>query len=184
MRIFKEYFEDQEQKVETVALLPGGYKPPTKGHYNALKYLMQDADRAVVFVGNKERDGITAEQSKRIWDIYAKYFDKPVDIAVSDVSPVKSVYDFADANTDLNIIVGAGAKDKDVERYNYFEKNIEKYPLVRVVKIPIQSQGISGTKTRDLIQQDIEQGIDYFVPEEVITSIQDRQAIEEILTNN
>ena len=94
------------------------------------------------------------------------------------------MYDFADANTDLNIIVGAGAKDKDVERYDYFEKNIEKYPLVRVVKIPIQSEGISGTKTRELIQQDIEQGIDYFVPEEVITSIQDRQAIEEILTIN
>ena len=119
MKIFKEFFEDQEQRVETVALLPGGYKPPTKGHFNALKYLMQDADRA-----------------------------------------------------------------KDVERYDYFEKNIEKYPLVRVVKIPIQSEGISGTKTRELIQQDIEQGIDYFVPEEVITSIQDRQAIEEILTNN
>ena len=184
MKTFLEFFEDQEQKVETVALLPGGYKPPTKGHYNALKYLMQDADRAVVFIGNKERDGITAEQSKRIWDIYAKYFDKPVDIAVSEVSPVKSVYDFADGNPELAIIVGAGAKDEDMKRYKYFEDNIEKYPLVRVVKIPIQSEGISGTKTRELIQQDIEQGIDYFVPEEVITSIQDRQAIEEILTNN
>ena len=182
MKIFKEFFEDQEQKVETVALLPGGYKPPTKGHFNALKYLMQDADRAVVFVGNKERDGITAEQSKRIWDIYAKYFDNPVDVVVSDVSPVKSVYDFADGTSELAIIVGAGAKDKDVERYDYFEKNIEKYPLVRVVKIPIQSEGISGTKTRELIQQDIEQGIDYFVPEEL--SIEDRQAIEEVLTIN
>ena len=184
MKIFKEFFEDQEQKIDTVALLPGGYKPPTKGHFNALKYIIQDADRAVVYIGNKERDGITAEQSKRIWDIYAKYFEVPVEVVVSNISPVKSVYDFADANTDLNIIVGAGAKDKDVERYDYFEKNIEKYPLVRVVKIPIQSEGISGTKTRELIQQDIEQGIDYFVPEEVITSIQDTQAIEEILTNN
>ena len=55
MKIFKEFFEDQEQKVETVALLPGGYKPPTKGHFNALKYLIQDADRAVVFIGNKEQ---------------------------------------------------------------------------------------------------------------------------------
>ena len=182
MKIFKEFFEDQEQRVETVALLPGGYKPPTKGHFNALKYLMQDADRAVVFIGNKDRDGITAEQSKRIWETYAKYFDKPVDVVVSDVSPVKSVYDFADGNPELAIIVGAGAKDKDVERYDYFEKNIEKYPLVRVVKIPIQSEGISGTKTRELIQQDIEQGIDYFVPEEL--SIEDRQAIEEVLTIN
>ena len=185
MKIFKEYFEDQEQKVETVALLPGGYKPPTKGHYNALKYLMQDADRAVVFIGNKDRDGITADQSKRIWETYTKYFDKPVDIAVSAVSPVKSVYDFADENPELAIIVGAGAKDEDIKRYKYFEDNIEKYPLVSVIKIPIQSEGISGSKTRKLIQQykdDLQFALDYFIPEEV--SIEDRQAIEEILRVN
>ena len=185
MKIFKEFFEDQEQRVETVALLPGGYKPPTKGHYNALKYLMQDADRAVVFIGNKDRDGITAEHSKRIWETYAKYFDKPVDIAVSEVSPVKSVYDFADENPELAIIVGAGAKDEDIKRYKYFEDNIENYPLVSVIKIPIQSQGISGTKTRKLIQQykdDLQFALEYFIPEEV--SIEDRQAIEEILRSN
>ena len=185
MKTFLEFFEDQEQKVETVALLPGGYKPPTKGHYNALKYLMQDADRAVVFIGNKDRDGITAEHSKRIWETYAKYFDKPVDISVSEVSPVKSVYDFADGNPDLGIIVGAGAKDKDVERYKYFEDNIDNYPFVNVIKIPIQSEGVSGTESRKLIQlykNNLEEALDYFVPEEV--SIEDRQAIEEILRSN
>ena len=185
MRIFKEFFEDQEQKVETVALLPGGYKPPTKGHFNALKYLMQDADRAVVFIGCKERECVTPTQAKGIWDIYSKYFDKPVDVVVSDVSPVKSVYDFADENPELAIIVGAGAKDEDIKRYKYFEDNIEDYPLVSVIKIPIQSQGISGTKTRKLIQQykdDLEVALDYFIPEEL--SIEDRQAIEEILRSN
>jgi hypothetical protein len=70
----------------------------------------------------------------------------------------------------MQIIVGAGAKDEDIKRYSYFEKNIEKYPLVRVVKIPIQSEGISGTKTRELIAQDIDKAIEYFVPDLVSTS--------------
>ena len=39
MRTFREYFEDQEQRVETVAVWPGGFKPPTKGHFAALEYL-------------------------------------------------------------------------------------------------------------------------------------------------
>ena len=133
----------------------------------------------------RNRDGITAEHSKRIWETYAKYFDKPVNIAVADVSPVKSVYDFADENPELGIIVGAGAKGEDIKRYKYFEDNIEDYPLVSVIKIPIQSQGISGTKTRKLIQQykdDLQFALDYFIPEEL--SIEDRQSIEEILKSN
>ena len=165
---------------ETIALYPGGYKPPTKGHYHSFDYILQDADRGVIFIGKKERDGITAEQSKQIWEIYAKYLNKPVEVIISDVTPVKSVYDYADNNKDVNIIVGAGDKDDDVKRYAYFEKNIEKYPLVRVVKIPLQSEGISGTMTRELIASDIDKAIDYFTPE--VLSTEDKANIKQILS--
>ena len=123
--------------------------------------------------------GITAEQSKQIWEIYAKTLGKPVEVVISNVTPVKSVYDYADNNKDLNIIVGAGDKDDDVARYSYFEKNVETYPLVRVVKIPIQSEGISGTMTRELIAQDIDKAIEYFVPSSVSTD--DRSKIRDLL---
>lgn len=165
---------------ETIALYPGGYKPPTKGHYHSFDYILQDADRGVIFIGKKERDGITADQSKQIWEIYAKYLNKPVEVIISDVTPVKSVYDYADNNKDVNIIVGAGDKDDDVKRYAYFEKNIEKYPLVRVVKIPLQSEGISGTMTRELIASDIDKAIDYFTPE--VLSTEDKANIKQILS--
>tara|TARA_R110000851_G_scaffold11053_7_gene39157 strand:- start:402 stop:2309 length:1908 start_codon:yes stop_codon:yes gene_type:complete len=165
---------------ETIALYPGGYKPPTKGHYHSFDYILQDADRGVIFIGKKERDGITADQSKQIWEIYAKYLNKPVEVIISDVTPVKSVYDYADNNKDVNIIVGAGDKDDDVKRYAYFEKNIEKYPLVRVVKIPLQSEGISGTMTRELIASDIDKAIDYFTPE--LLSTEDKANIKQILS--
>jgi hypothetical protein len=136
-------------------------------------------DKGVIFIGKKERDGITAEQSKQIWEIYAKYLNKPIEVIISDVTPVKSVYDYADNNKDVNIIVGAGDKDDDVKRYEYFEKNIEKYPLVRVVKIPMQAEGISGTMTRELINSDINKAIEYFTPD--VLSTEDKANIKQIL---
>ena len=187
-RTFGEKFNDlynkliaEDENTETIALYPGGYKPPTKGHYHSFDYILQDADKGVIFIGKKERDGITAEQSKQIWEIYAKYLNKPVEVIISDVTPVKSVYDYADNNKDVNIIVGAGDKDDDVKRYAYFEKNIEKYPLVRVVKIPLQSEGISGTMTRELIASDIDKAIDYFTPE--VLSTEDKANIKQILSS-
>lgn len=178
MKTFKEYFENQED-TEAVALMPGGYKPPTKGHFGAFMYMLESATRGVIVIGNKDRDGITAEQSKAIWEIYAKYAGKPVEVVLAPISPVKTVYDFADDNTDKRVIVGAGAKDEDVKRYAYFEKNPEKYPLVQVVKIPIQAEGISGTKTRELIAQDLDAAIEYFAPPEL--SETDKDAVKAVL---
>lgn len=168
------------EDTETVALYPGGYKPPTKGHYHSFEYLLQDADKGIIFIGKNERDGITPEESKQIWEIYAKYMKKPINVIISDVTPVKSVYDYADNNKNINIIVGAGDKDEDIKRYSYFENNIETYPLVRVVKIPLQAEGISGTKTRELISQDIDKAINYFVPE--IVSDEDKASIRRLLS--
>jgi len=179
MQTFKEFYEEGETH-EVVALMPGGYKPPTKGHFGAFKYLLDEADRGIVVIGNKDRDGITAEQSKAIWEIYAKYTGAPVEVILAPISPVKTVYDYADANKDIKVIVGAGDKDEDVKRYAYFEKNPEKYPLVSVVKIPLQAEGISGTTTRDLISSDIDEALEYFVPPEV--SETDKDAIKSILT--
>ena len=190
MRTFREYFEDMETRVERIALLPGGFKPPTKGHFNALRYLLDDADKGIVFIGGKVREGITSEQSEKIWNIYAKYFDKPVKV-VSVPNPVKAVYDFADEHLDTTLKVGAGGPrenedgtvdEGDIKRYKYFEDNVEKYPYVNVVQIPSQEKGMRGSTVRKEIEKDIEQGLDYFVPEEV--SIEDKESIEEILTSN
>ena len=43
----------------------------------------------------------------------------------------------------------------------------------------MQEEGISGSETREAIQQDIDDALDYFVPEDV--SIEDRDQIKAIL---
>ena len=178
MKSFKLFFEQEE---DSVAVLPGGFKPPTKGHFKAFQYILNDASKGVVFIGNKDRDDITADMSAYIWGIYAKYLSKPVEIIVADKTPVLSTIEYVDNNKGKRVIVGAGDKDEDIKRYNYFIKNIEKYPLVQIVKIPSQEQGISGSMSRELISTDIDKALDYFLPEEVKSNINDRAQIKNIL---
>jgi len=195
----KNYFdrvEQEENTNEAVAILPGGFKPPTKGHFLALQDLLKDADRGIVFIGKalrEDREFITPEKSKRIWDIYAGYLDKPVEVIVSDLSPVKDTYDYADDNQFAKIIVGAGDKvdpktgKKDIDRYDAFVKNKDKYPHVDVRPIAEKGDKISGTKVGDYFKKgDFDGAIDYFVPgelENVNMSETDKEIIKSLLAN-
>ena len=186
MKSFKLFFE---QEGDSVAILPGGFKPPTKGHFMALQHILQDAKRGIVYIGKRERDGVavTPDMSAYIWKIYSKYLSKPIEIVVAEKSPVLSTIEYADNNKDTRIIVGAGGprkpgdKNDDMKRYEYFRKHKEKYPLVDVKEIPSQEGGISGTITRELLSQDIDKALDYFLPEEVKSNINDRAQIKNIL---
>lgn len=84
------------------ALYPGGFKPPHRGHFEVVERLLKGThngkvytfddyktagpdvlsgkkdkiekiDKVVVFIGAGERNGISAEESKAVWEIYKKY---------------------------------------------------------------------------------------------------------------
>lgn len=56
-----------------IALYPGGYKPPHIGHYKAAKQALKEgADKVIVFVGPKEREGITQDMSIALWKLYTQ----------------------------------------------------------------------------------------------------------------
>ena len=174
MKSFKLFFE---QNKETVAVFPGGFKPPTKGHFEALNELLKKADRGIIFIGKNPRDGIDQEMSFLIWNVYAPYLSRPVQVYKSPVTPLNSTYDFALANQNLNIIVGAGPEDS--ARYNSFRKNPEKYPNVQIRDIPLSGEGVRGTTTREKIMSKDPSSIDFFVPE--IINLTDKERIKKIL---
>jgi hypothetical protein len=174
MKSFKLFYE---QRKETVALFPGGFKPPTRGHFEALENFLQEADRGIVFIGKKPRDGIDQEMAYQIWSIYAPYLTKSVDIIKSPVTPLNSTYDYALENPDLNIIVGAGPEDS--QRYNSFRKNPEKYPNVSIREIKLSGEGVRGTSTREKILSKDPTAIDFFVPIGIKQT--DKERIEKIL---
>lgn len=98
-----------EQDKQTIALFPGAFKPPHKGHVDVVKKLLDKADQVVVLVSPKMRDGVSAEESVAVWNLYKKLFDGPVEVKISaEASPVGEVYDVVKNNLDTDFIVAFG----------------------------------------------------------------------------
>jgi hypothetical protein len=156
-----------------IALLPGGFKPPHLGHYNMAKYLADFADKVVVRIGQKERDGIGKELALKIWNYYKaadpdKRAQKLIISIANSPSPVKDVYDFVEltAPEGSTVILGLGEKDATDGRYN----NIPKFAEPRNIKadielVPPQAGGISGTRMREIIKSNNKEEFYKFIPE-------------------
>jgi hypothetical protein len=127
-----------ENRQENVALYAGGFKPPHKAHFNNAEFLAKKADKLIIFIGPKVREGvrITAEQSKAIWEIYAKYLPIPTEIRTSKVTPIRDIYEFVDENQQNYNLIITGALPEEMSKFSYFVKNKVKYPSVGLVELP------------------------------------------------
>ena len=118
--------EALDDQSNTVALYAGGFKPPHKAHYENARILSQNVDKLIIFIGPKIREGveITAQQSKAIWEIYAKYLATPVEIQISQVTPIRDIYDWVDQNQDKVDKVVTGTMADERGKFSYFDRFI------------------------------------------------------------
>jgi len=67
-----------EQEGKYVVLIPGGFKPPHKGHYAMLNHYAENpnVESVVVINGPKAREGVTQEMSQKLFDLYGGLDDK------------------------------------------------------------------------------------------------------------
>ena len=178
--------ESLDSNKKYLILLPGGFKPPTLGHYNLIKGYsdMPQVERVIVLVGPKEREGITREQSLEILSLYGvdKLPKVSVERSISN-NPMQAAFDFLidpRMKIDSDLIVGIGASDKggDEERsyrfVNYFDKNPEKLPSGVHVGVPpiihasqAGSEDISATTLRQAIADNNKQLISQLIPSAV-----------------
>jgi len=156
-----------------IALLPGGFKPPHLGHYNMAKYLADFADKVIIRIGQKEREGIKKELALEIWNYY-KEFDpdsrsgKLVISVAQSPSPVRDVYDFVEqtAPEGSTVILGLGEKDASDGRYNSIPKFAEPRNIKAEVElVPPQAGGISGTRMREIIKSNNKEEFFKFIPD-------------------
>ena len=175
--------EALDDQTITVALYAGGFKPPHKAHYENAKLLSQNADKLIIFIGPKIREGveITAEQSKAIWEIYGKYLATPVEIVISQVTPIKDIYDWVDQNQSEvdKIITGTMADERG--KFSYFTKNKDKYPKVELKDLPV----IVAKEDDKFSATEIRKSAEYMTSGKWIPSIiskEDKQTIIDIVT--
>ena len=125
-----------------IALYPGAFKPPHRGHFNVIKSLLDGSyngsiynkdnyketgaallggstdkkpsiNKVIVFVGGGERNGITKEESMSIWNIYAKHLGN-VEILDGQKNPMFAAKEYAQANPQEEMVAVTGIRgEKD-----------------------------------------------------------------------
>ena len=90
-----------EADKQTIALFPGAFKPPHKGHFDVVEKLLKAADQVVVLVSPKTREGITVDESIAVWDLYKPLFNGSVEVKIAS-DPIKEVFEVVEQNPDTN----------------------------------------------------------------------------------
>ena len=146
-----------EAEQTTIALFPGAFKPPHRGHFEVVKKLLQNADQVVVLISPKTREGVTADESVAVWELYKTLLDGSVEIRVALENPVRETYDLVKKNPDTNFIVAFG-KD-DVSRFKRMD-----YPNAKVFDAGTVD-AVNATGLRNAIQSNNADAIAQFIPD-------------------
>ena len=134
-----------EQEGKYVVLIPGGFKPPHKGHYAMLNHYAENPNvqDVVVLNGPKAREGVTQEMSQQLFDLYGGLDPKiqfvehslPMRAAFELLGDEKFVSQFGD---NVTFVLGCSQKvsakgPSDAARATqfaqWFQTNPDKNPL-------------------------------------------------------
>ena len=123
------------------ALYPGGFKPPHRGHFEVVQKLLSNThngkiytfddretagqaalkgdkdkvekiDKVVIFIGEKDRNGISKDTSKKIWEIYNKYLGN-VEIYSEVPNPMANASAYAKSRPDEKFYAVAGIRGEE-----------------------------------------------------------------------
>ena len=172
-----------EEITESVALYPGAFKPPHKGHVDAILKSInfalnhdrkingpsmpsstQTPGKAIVFVSEKTRENVDFNESLAVWDLYKEVIPELNNVEfISTPTPVKAVYDYVKENPthDIKAVFGKGEESR-------YERLLdkEKYPTVELFDVGT-FQDLSATDLRRAIVNKDREEIKKFIPDGV-----------------
>ena len=121
-----EEFEPEEIEKQTIAIVPGAFKPPHKGHADMVSQYAEMADKVIVLISKPTKKArtlpngreVTATDSKRIWEeVFGPDLPENVEVQISTMaSPLSAAFEAIGKNGDFNPetdIVILGASDKE-----------------------------------------------------------------------
>ena len=172
-----------EQKTQKVtAIYGGGFKPPTKGHFNVVQKAAEqnpEIDDFIIYIGGGVRDSITQGESIQIWDLYKKYL--PMKVRVEPVkSPIGDILRYAKEHPDETVLWVIGARENNPEDFADIAsrtRTMEKYPNLQLRIIQTQG-GVSGTAARKAIQTNNKEQFLNLIPD-----IEEKEQVWDIVSN-
>jgi hypothetical protein len=155
------------------AIYGGGFKPPTKGHFDLVKTALKDfkdIDKFIIYVGGGIRDGIEQEQSLQVWDIYKELLPSKVQIEPS-ATPIGDILRYAKNHPDEKVYFVIGyreGREDDLQDIISRTKGVEeKYPNIEVRVIKTPAGDMSGTNARKALKKGDKEEFFTFLPTEV-----------------
>ena len=148
--------EDYSNIIADIAVVPGAFKPPHKGHLAMVRQYAEEAEKVIVIISKPTKNGrrlpngreITANDSLQLWQILAAVLpDDKVDIIVSKnhASPINAAYEYVGKDGPLQqgtrIILGASTKDDDWKRWT----DAERYVKDGLVLLPPEATAVEPT---------------------------------------
>ena len=194
-KLVRELIRPLLEQESVTALYGGGFKPPTKGHFDVVKKTLEsypEIDKLIIYVGAGVRDGIGQEQSLEIWGIYKDLLGDKVEIIPSK-APIGDIYRYVKNNPEEEVYFTIGAREgreDDMADIATRTRDIEtKYPNTSVKVITTADSGMSGTNARKAIK-DPEEFTKYLPAElpqsekETVYNIVNRSMLENVANNH
>jgi hypothetical protein len=165
---------------QNIALIPGGFKPPTIGHFALVDEVAKNSniDKVIVLIGHKNRDGVSKEESLEIWNLYKKYLPANVEIQISDnTSPVADVNSLIKNNPQNMYYPVVGIRGEmdlgDLKRFDSLEGKYENFkPLV--IRSEEGEDRVSGTNTRAALIGGEKERFQKYLPTELTDEEKDK----------
>ena len=144
----------EEEDKQTTAVYAGGFKPPTSGHFEVVEEALKqnpEIDEFIIFIGNKERNGISQTESLLIWEIYNNYLPFKVKLVPTSKPPIKAVYNFAKEHPTREVLWVIGAREGNEQDFKDIANrttSLDNYSNLSLRTIVTQG-AISGTAARN-----------------------------------
>ena len=190
-----------------IALYPGAFKPPHRGHFNVVKSLLDGSyngstysiedykekasdifkggikdkpkiEKVIIFVGGGERNGIDKEEATSIWNIYKKHLGN-VELVDGQKNPMFAAKDYARENPNEEFVAVTGIRGQE----DFVDlKRVTTFNNVDNVQgLALASKPGSGVRATDfrnnILSRNLDKIVDFF-PEELT-----REEILNILNN-
>jgi phosphopantetheine adenylyltransferase len=150
-----------EEDGKRIALFPGKFKPPHRGHFDYVNKIAKrpDVDEVVVLISPVDYPEVSNAQALKIWDEYLENGESNITAKIADYrSPVQAVYEFvadpATAKDGDTILLVKSSKDVGDTRFDRAQSYAERHnPGVNVediVEDPVQSRAGVVYSARDM----------------------------------
>jgi len=139
-----------------VVLIPGGFKPPHKGHYSMIENYakMPNVEAVVIISGDKPREGVTKEMSRQLFNLYGGLSNKIM--FIDDNLPLRAAFEklgeeeFVNQfSTEAIYTLGCSDKDGDEARAANFAKWFVRNPDKNILSVNVGALGACPAEASD-----------------------------------